>query len=139
MFVVESEHRLSRDKDYIKSIKAFTKSLKKTSSSTKPIFKRSLFSFSKEQSAPKRRGKIGKLIPVQSTAKARRIFKHRGMGTATIGRRHNDQNKRKQMVVTDETENVWHSLPSQKKRRKAHHPHSLAAAVSANRAAEKKH
>ena len=45
----------------------------------------------------------------------------------------------KQMVVTDETENFWHSLPSQKKRRKAHHPHSLAAAVSVNRAAEKKH
>ena len=47
MFVVASEHRLSQDKDYINSIKAVTKSLNKTSSSTKPIFKRSLFSFSK--------------------------------------------------------------------------------------------
>ena len=140
MFVVASEQRLSQDKDYIKSIKAFTKSLNKTSSSRKPIFKRSLFTFAKEQSAPNgRRGKNGKLIPVQSTAKARRLFKHRGRVPAPSGRRHDDQNKRKQMVVTDETENVWYSLPSQKKRRTAHHPHSLAAAVSANRAAEKKH
>ena len=47
--------------------------------------------------------------------------------------------KRKQMVVTEDSENVWHSLPSQKKRRTVHRSHSLAAAVSANRAAEKKH
>ena len=47
--------------------------------------------------------------------------------------------KRKQMVVTEDSENVWHSLLSQKKRRTVHRSHSLAAAVSANRAVEKKH
>ena len=47
--------------------------------------------------------------------------------------------KRKQMVVTEDSENVWHSLPSQKKRRMVHRSHSLSAAVSAKRAVEKKH
>ena len=60
-------------------------------------------------------------------------------GHAQNGQRHVDQKKRKQMVVTEDSENVWHSLPSQKKRRSVHQSHSLAGAVSANRAAEKKH
>ena len=41
--------------------------------------------------------------------------------------------------VPEDSENVWHSLPSQKKRRTVHWSHLLAAAVSANRAVEKKH
>ena len=93
-FVVTTGKRLNEDDDYLKCIESFTKNLKKISSSRKPTYKRSLFSFSKEQAAPKgRKGKVGKLIPVQTTAKARRIYKHRGNSTAPGGRRHHDQKK----------------------------------------------
>ena len=59
--------------------------------------------------------RLGKLIPVQSTAKARRAYKHRGRVVAHLGKPNQDQKKRKQMIVGEEDEAVWFSLPNQKK------------------------
>ena len=138
MFVKSSKQRLQEDQSYSKAIKSFTKSLKIISTSKKGTFERSLFTFSKEQSGPKSKNKKGKLITVQSTALARRKFKHRGRSVAPLGRKRVDQKKRKQMNVNEENESVWHTLPAQKKK-KSKHPHSLNASVVANRAGEKKH
>ena len=72
--------------------------------------------------------KIGKLIPVQVTAKSRREYKHRGRVVGLAGRRHKDQESRKQMVVGEQSENVYHTLPKQKKMKKKQ-SHSLQDAV----------
>ena len=61
-----------------------------------------------------------------------------GRAVAPLGRKRVDQRKRKQLVVNEDDESVWHTLPNQKKKRQKH-PHNLNAAVLANRAAEKKH
>ena len=72
--------------------------------------------------------KIGKLIPVQVTAKSRREYKHRGRVVGLPGRRHKDKEVRKQMVVGEQSEFVYHTLPKQKK-----------DAVNQNRPGAKKH
>ena len=91
------------------------------------------FIFEGPSSAERR---LGKLIPVQSTAKARRTYKHRGRVVARLGRPNKDQKKRKQMIVGEEDEAVWFSLPNQKKKRKKQ-VHSLKHSVMANRAGAK--
>ena len=79
------------------------------------------------------RKKIGKV-----TAESRRLYKHRGRGSANQGRRHRDQEARVQIVITETYENVYHSLPKQKKS-KNKQTHSLKDSVSSNRPAAKKH
>jgi hypothetical protein len=50
----------------------------------------------------------------------------------TVGRRVEDQRERTQMVVSETEENVYHSLPRQKKRKKKQ-VHSLKEAVEAKK------
>ena len=79
-FTDATESRLLDNKDYKKFVKAFTKSMKTIIKSKKGNFERSLFAFNKEQLGPKqRKKKRGSLIPIQSTAKGRRKFKHKGL------------------------------------------------------------
>ena len=85
-----------------------------------------------------KRKKIGKLIPVQVTAKSRREYKHRGRVVGTAGRRVEDQEERRQLVVSEKEENVYHTLPKQKKT-KNKQVHSLKQAVESNRPGAKKH
>ena len=49
---------------------------------------------------------------MQVTAKSRREYKHRRRVVGLVGRRHNDQERRTQMVVGEELEGVYyHTLP----------------------------
>ena len=92
-----------------KGVKYFTNSLEK-----------SLLSIGKEMNKPRgsgKRKKIGKLIPVQVTAKSRREYKHRGRVVGTAGRRLKDQEERRQLVVSENEENVYHTLPKQNKKK----------------------
>ena len=90
------------------------------------------------QIANLKKKKIGKLIPVPVTAKSRREYKHRGRVVGIAGRRHKDQKSRKQMVINDDSEIVYHTLPKQKKT-KNKQSHSLKDAVDNNRPGAKKH
>ena len=83
-------------------------------------------------------GKKEKLENFQVTAKSRRQYKHRGRRLGVPGRRPKDQETRVQMVVRDEDENVYHSLPKQKKC-KPKPVHSLKLSVEENHPAAKKH
>ena len=115
--------------------------LQKFSKQNEKTLQKSLFSIGKKirkQKAGGRKRKTGKLIPIQVSAKSRRDYKHRGRVVGTSGRRPNDQNRRVQMVVRDEEENVYHSLPKQKKS-KNKQLHSLKHSVDMNQPAAKKH
>ena len=83
---------------------------------------------------------LGRNINVQPTAMARRIFRSRGKGAARTGRRIQDQESGKRQIVLDENddENVYFSLPKQKKR-KTQQKHSLKNSVDENRPNPKKH
>ena len=132
----------SYDKTLGKGVKYFTKKLLKFSKQNNTSLEKSLFSVGKELSRSKTCGKKkkknSKLIPVQVTAKSRREYKHRGRVVGNIGRRTKDQEQRLQMVVTDEVDNVYHTLPKQKKI-KNKQLHSLKEAVDSNRPGSKKH
>ena len=131
----------SYNKTLGKGVNYFTKKLLKFSKQTGSTFEKSLFSIGREMVRPKtggKRKKNGKLIPVQVTAKSRRQYKHWGRVVGNFGRRPKDQQAREQMVVSDDSENVYHTLPKQKKT-KNQQVHSLKTAVEANRPAAKKH
>ena len=123
-----------------KGVKYFTKKLEKLSKQNISSLEKSLFNIGKEVNKPQKSGKkkkIGKLIPVQVTAKSLREYKHRGRVLGLAGRRHKDQESRKQMVVGEQMENVYHNLPKQKKT-KYKQSHSLQDAVNQNRPGSKK-
>ena len=129
------------DKGVRKGVKYFTKNLLKAAKGSTENFEKSLFSLGREINNPKSRGrerKTGKLIPIQVTAKSRRAYKHRGRTVGLLGRRPKDQNKRSQLVVTEAGDNVYHSLPKQKKLRKKK-VHCFQASVDLNKPAAKKH
>ena len=124
-----------------KGVKYFTKKLQKITKGNTSSLEKSLYSIGNEICKPKNSGKkrkMGKLIPIQVTAKSRRQYKHRGRAVGTLGRRPKDQEKRLQMVVEEEDENVYHSLPKQKKS-KNKQIHSLKHSVDLNRPSAKKH
>ena len=83
--------------------------------------------------------KIGRNINVQPTAIARRRFRSKGKGAARTGRRLEDQESGKRQIVLDENdnENVYFSLPKQKRRKQQ--KHSLKDSVNENRPNPKKH
>lgn len=126
-----------------KSAKSMIKNFERGVKGNMQTFSKTLFSVGKEVTAPAKSGAKRKnrgLIPVQQTAKSRRVWKHRGSQPATGGRKVKDLESRTQMLIADSQDDgvVYHSLPKQKKQ----HPkqvHSLNAAVQANRAGTKKH
>ena len=124
-----------------KGVKYFTKKMQTFSKQNETSLEKSLFSIGKEINKPKtggKRRKIGKLIPVQVTAKSRREYKHRGRVVGNLGRRPKDQEERSQMVVRVDNDNVYHTLPKQKKV-KNKQIHSLKHSVDMNKPAAKKH
>ena len=90
----------------------------------------------------KKKKKVG-LIPVQATARSRRMYKLRGSRTAVQGRPRLAHRLAVQMAVgdTEDTDGgiLRHKLPGRKQRNHAGGEHRLAAAISANRRASKKH
>ena len=90
-----------------------------------------------EVAAPKKSGKkrkAAKLIPVQTTAKARRLNPSSGRGISTKGRRVKDLPKSVKVTETG----ILHSLPRQKAK-PIKQKHSLITAVIANRSSAKNH
>ena len=83
------------------------------------------------------------LIPVQPTAKSRRLYKMRGSRAAVQGRPRSAQRLAVQLTVGDgdgtDDGVLRHKLPTKKKRAKGSSAHDLMGAVSANRRASKKH
>ena len=139
--ISQVERNFEKDeKVYVKAIKAFEKTSIRIIKGKDACLQKALFTFGKEivQPAQKRKRKNSGKIPVQSTAKSRRKIKHRGAGPSIQGRPTAAQTLRLQLDVQEEDEIVSHKIPSSKKKKKSN-PHSLAAAVAANRAAEKKH
>ena len=97
------------NKDMKKGVKHFTKKLINITKGNMNTLKQSLFSIGREMSSSKsgvKKKKKGKQIPIQVTAKSRRQYKHRGRGVGILGRRPKDQEKRQQMIITNEGDNV---------------------------------
>ena len=94
-------------------MKYFTKKLENLSKQNILSLEKSLFNIGKGVNKPQKSGKkkkIGKLIPVQVTAKSRQEYKHRGRVVGLAGRRHKDQESRKQMVVGEQSEQAGAEL-----------------------------
>jgi hypothetical protein len=137
--IYKIESRFDKDRgNYEKAINAFIKQSEKLSGDS--AVQKALHLFAKDvvTAVKKGRKKNAGNIPVQNTARARRRIKHRGAGPSQQGRPTNEQSVRLQIFVDEEDDIVAHAIPN-RKQKKAKHPHSLAAAVAANRAAEKKH
>ena len=82
--------------------------------------------------------KNGSVIPVLAHSKSRRTYKHRGNRAVPAGRKFNDPKVRKQMVINDQTDNVYYALPiSREKARRQEH--NLQKDISLNRSSAKKH
>ena len=132
------------DKDEVKkSTKSLIKNFEKAVNGNTQTFSRILFSVGKEATAPAKSGAKRKnrgLIPVQQTAKSRRVHKHRGSQPATGGRKVKDLEHRVQFIVDSNKDDFiqYHSLPKQKKQQPKQ-AHSLNASVKANKAGTKKH
>ena len=135
------EQRFEKDSEtYRKAIAAFVKQAEKVSAGSDGTVQKALFNFAKDvvQTVQKGRKKNAGAIPVQNTARARRRIKHRGAGPSQSGRPTNEQSLKLQLEIINDEEMVSYQIPSRKKS-KPKHPHSLAASVEANRAAERKH
>ena len=131
------------DNDEVKkSAKSMMKNFEKGVKGNLQTFSKTLFSVGKEVTAPAKSGAKRKnrgLIPVQQTAKSRRVHRHRGSQPATGGRKVKDLEHRTQMVFTQNDDGIqYHSLPKQKKQQPKQ-AHSLNTSVLANRAGTKKH
>ena len=85
-----------------------------------------------------RKRKSSYLIPVQSTAVARKKFSHRGHTVSQGGRQLKEVERRTETFTNDTDENVWHSLPN-KKRPRLQLEHSFSTSVANNRHNAKKH
>ena len=83
------------------------------------------------------------IIPVQATAKSRRMFKLRGSRSAIQGRPRKEQKLAVQLSVGEDDGSdggvVHHKLPHKKQRLAPGVGHSLMESVGANRRASKKH
>ena len=132
------------DKDKVKkSAKSMIKNFDRGVKGNVQTFSNTLFSVGKEVTAPAKSGAKRKnrgLIPVQQTAKTRRVWKHRGSQPATGGRKVKDLEIRTQVLADFDgvDDAVYHSLPKQKKQQPKQ-VHSLNSSVQANRAGTKKH
>ena len=87
-----------------------------------------------------RKKKNSHRIPVQVTTVSRRLrgYKHRGRSANRSGRRVKDQPSRSIMVIEEDDDGVYHSLPRQKKTKRKP-KHSMNDDVTKNRPSAKKH
>ena len=141
-FTENIEMRIDNDfLGYKTSINTFTKQLEKLQNVKKDsALQKTLCSFGKTVTEPLSQGKRKKLgiIPVQVTAKSRRIYKLRGSRTAIMGAPTKSQALKRQLNITDEDEIVRHKVPTLK-RPKQKQKHSLENDVGLNRRSSKKH
>ena len=127
---------------YSKALDILEKTIKRLPDSVDSALQKSLSQFGKsvtQSSSVLKRKKIG-LIPVQVTAKSRRVYKIRGSRSAVAGRPRLGLKLSVQMNVDDENEDdgvLRHKLPT--KKRKKGDIHDLMSSVGAGRGPSKKH
>ena len=77
---------------------------------------------------------------MQATSWSRRAIPIRGSRASYFGAPRKDQQKRAQLVLSGEDDDVYaHKLPGKSKKKKKKHPHNLMRSVMEGRSAEKKH
>ena len=127
---------------YSKALDVLEKTIKRLPDAVDSALQKSLCQFGKsvtQSSSVLKRKKIG-LIPVQVTAKSRRVYKMRGSRSAVAGRPRLGLKLSVQMNVDDENEDdgvLRHKLPT--KKRKKGDIHDLMSSVGAGRGPSKKH
>ena len=77
-------------------------------------------------------------MSMQVTSRARRAYKIRGSEAVPSGRPRNDAKVTKQLVITDDNEELFFKLPGPKKRLQKS-KHNLMDLVKNGRGADKKH
>lgn len=130
------------DKKVQQAASTLTGKLKKANNGNHETFRRHLFQLGQDPSIQKQKGKKKKnrgIIPIQSSARARRKFRHRGNAAAPAGRKVKEPIVQREMVVNDDDENVYYAVPSKTKHRKAKQKHSLNDDILNNRPSAKKH
>ena len=103
----------------------------------KEAVKEHLFKMGQQPTTQLRQGRKRKnssVIPSQQMAKSRRKFKTQGKAPA--GRKPNNTNLQSQLVVGEETENVYYALPSSSQSKRTSKKHSLQQMVEENRSSE---
>ena len=85
-----------------------------------------------------RKKKNGSVIPVLAHSRSCRTFKQRGNRAVPAGRKFKDPKVRKQMVINDQTDNVYYALPSSRDKARRQE-HNLQKDISLNRSSAKKH
>ena len=133
----DSKHSIQRNWTDEQFRKAFNKFIQKFKKSVKHSDKNTLTRLFHDFAQEKKK-KNSYLIPVQSTAIARRMYKHRGRTQSQGGRRHKEVARKTQMFLTQNDELVWSSLNT-KKRKRDQTEHSLSEAIANNRPNAKKH
>ena len=76
-------------------------------------------------------------IAVQPKSKSRRTYQLRGSGPSQQGRPTQEEARRQQLNILEDSEVVYTSLPT--KKQKTAHPHNLELSVSQDRRPERKH
>ena len=141
-FTGKIESRIDHDfHGYKSSINIFTKQLEKLNKVERDsALHKTLCSFGKSVTESLSQGKKKKLgkIPVQVTARSRRVYKLRGSRTAIMGAPTKSQALKRQLNITDEEEIVRHKVQSLKRPKKKQ-KHSLENDVNLNRRSSKKH
>ena len=135
-FKEEVVRRIRDDpKSYSQCIKSFSKQVTRSvvTNYNHNELEKTLFTFLSEETLPAKKGrrKSVRNIPIQKASKSRRLYKFRGTQNARKG------HPKKDILKPKPVELSYHCLPKQKRRKR--NPHSISAAVLANRAAEKKH
>ena len=104
-----------------------------------------MFQFARENSQNinvGRKRKHGSRISVQSTAPPRRTHRAVGRSVASYGRKEAVQEKRKQMNINaddDDVDGVYFSLPSSNTHKKKKKTHSLGTVINDNTSCARKH
>ena len=136
-FKEEVVRRIHDDpKSYSKCVKSFAKQVTRSivTNCNHSVLEKTLFTFLSEETLPAKKGrrKSVRNIPIQKASESRRLYKFRGTQNSRKGR------PKKDIVKPKSVELSYHCLPKQKPRKRKN-PHSISAAVLANRAAGKNH
>ena len=134
------ENRISQDPvGYQNAIEAFTKSCDKLANSNDSTIQNTLQNFAKPafMAAHRKVRHNAGPIAVQPKSKSRRTYQLRGSGPSQQGRPTQEEARRQQLNILEDSEVVYTSLPT--KKQKTAHPHNLELSVSQDRRPERKH
>ena len=134
--------KYNKDPSIRRAVATLHTKIKKQNTGNPETFKRHLFDMGQCATVQIGKGnkkrKSGSVIPVLPHSRSRRKFRHRGNRAVTAGRKFKDPNVARQMVATEESDNVWYQLPSSHKKQKRQE-HCLQKDVDLNRSTARKH